>query len=217
MKRRSLVLITLFSGIIGFAAAGYFFTSIRGDVETASSENPSVLVRPYSPIIGRHDAPVTIVEFFDPACEACRAFYPYLKQILSRYPSDVRLVLRYAPLHQGSEEAVRIIEAARLQDKFEQVLTAVLAAQPEWADHKNPDLRIAWSAAASAGLDLDAAKKVWMSPEITSRITQDVADLKTVKISGTPTFYIDGKLLKELGLQQLVNAVDGAVRAKQQP
>ncbi|MFS8328883.1 thioredoxin domain-containing protein, partial [Vreelandella titanicae] len=33
-------------------------------------------MRSHSPILGREDAPVTIVEFFDPACEACRAFYP---------------------------------------------------------------------------------------------------------------------------------------------
>lgn len=52
----------------------------------AASENgaqaDSSLMRSHSPILGQADAPVTIVEFFDPACEACRAFYPLTKRIL---------------------------------------------------------------------------------------------------------------------------------------
>ncbi len=83
------------------------------------------LVRPHSPVIGPVDAPVTLVEFFDPSCEACRAFHPILGQILSRYPEELRLVLRYTPLHEGSDEVVRILEAARRQDRFEEVLDRV--------------------------------------------------------------------------------------------
>ena len=76
------------------------------------------LVRDYSPVIGPDKAQVTIVEFFDPACEACRAYYPYVKQIMAAFPGDVRLVLRYVLFHRGSEEAVTILEAARLQNLF---------------------------------------------------------------------------------------------------
>ena len=37
------------------------------------------LVRTHSPVVGPVEAPVTIVEFFDPACPGCRAYYPYVK------------------------------------------------------------------------------------------------------------------------------------------
>jgi len=60
----------------------------------------------HSPVFGPANAPVTIVEFFDPACETCRAFYPIVKDILAQYPSEVRLVIRYAPLHKGSDVVV---------------------------------------------------------------------------------------------------------------
>ena len=43
------------------------------------------LVRFHSPIFGPANAPVTIVEFFDPACETCRAFYPMVKNLMKQY------------------------------------------------------------------------------------------------------------------------------------
>ena len=73
------------------------------------------LVRFHSPIFGPANAPVTIVEFFDPACETCRAFYPMVKNLMKQYPNDVRLVLRYAPFHQGSDQVVKLLEAAKRQ------------------------------------------------------------------------------------------------------
>ena len=52
------------------------------------------LVRPHSPSLGPANAPVVIVEFFDPECESCRAFNPFTKQILGEYGDQVRLVLK---------------------------------------------------------------------------------------------------------------------------
>lgn len=59
---------------------------------------------------------------FENACEACRASYPVVKQVMARYPRYVRLVIRYTPLDVGSEEAVRIHETARLQGVYVPVL-----------------------------------------------------------------------------------------------
>lgn len=74
---------------------------------------------------------MTIVEFFDPACEACRAFHPIVKQILTQYPDDVRVVMRYTPFHgEGSELAIKVLEAARLQDVFVPVLEALAKISP---------------------------------------------------------------------------------------
>jgi alkylhydroperoxidase family enzyme len=101
---------------------------------------------------------VTIVEFFDPACEACRSFHPNVKKILAQNPDDVRLVLRYAAFQDGSDEAVRNLGAARLQNRFEPVLEALYEAQPVWANHGKPDLEAAWQAAPAGGLDVAQAR-----------------------------------------------------------
>ena len=76
------------------------------------------LVRMHSPVFGPQAAPVTIVEFFDPACETCRAFYPIVKDLMAQYPNDVRLVIRYAPFHQGSDQVVKLLEASKSQGAY---------------------------------------------------------------------------------------------------
>ena len=83
--------------------------------EQKATEQSDRLVRMHSPVLGPQNAPVTIVEFFDPACETCRAFYPIVKQLMAQYPKDVRLVLRYAPFHQGSDQIIKLLEASKAQ------------------------------------------------------------------------------------------------------
>lgn len=204
MNRRTAVLGIAALGVAGFATLTYLYERVRSSASVADS---SALVRPHSPVIGPGKARVTIVEFFDPSCEACRAFHPIVKNILAQHPNDVRLVLRYAPFHQGSEEAVRILETARLQNVFEPVLEALFAKQPEWADHSGPRLDKAWIAAASAGLNVTKAKEVMLAPHITETLKQDVADGKAVGIRATPTFLVNGKPLPSFGPQQLYETI----------
>lgn len=165
------------------------------------------LVRMHSPVIGPQNAPVTIVEFFDPACESCRAFYPYVKDILARYPADVRLVVRYAPFHEGSDQVVKLLEAARRQGKYVPVLEAVLAAQPAWADHDNPRPALAVEAARQAGLDVQVAMQDAAKPEMQALLDQDVEDLKALGVSATPTFFVNGRTLPSFGPDQLAALV----------
>jgi thiol-disulfide isomerase/thioredoxin len=105
VTRRSLVMIALGIAALVFAAGAYIYDRSAADrwAQSAASAQ-DYLVRPHSPVIGPVNAPVTIVKFFDPSCESCRAFYPFLKQIMAEYPKDVRLVIRYAPFREGSDE-----------------------------------------------------------------------------------------------------------------
>lgn len=157
MNKRLSVIVAALAAIVIFAAATYMYTP-RKVVEAPAPVEETSLVRKHSPVIGKADAPVTIVEFLDPSCEACRAFYPIVKSVLAEYPDDVRLVVRYAAFHQGSDEAVRIIEASRHQDKFEQVLAALFENQDRWAAHELLQLKQAWEVARTAGIELMQAR-----------------------------------------------------------
>lgn len=209
MSRRTIVIATALLAVCAFGIAGYIYSrsSTDGQVVSAISEGETNLVRPLSPIMGPAEARVTIVEFFDPACESCRAFYPVVKQILKEHPKEARLVLRYATFHDGSEEAARILEAARMQGVFQPVLEALLEAQPVWASHGQPNIAKAWEAAKAAGLDETRARREMSLPSVNAILIQDAADGKALRVKGTPTFFVNGKSLPSFGQRQLEDLV----------
>lgn len=213
MNRRLIVLATATIAIAAIAMAAIFYPQFAAPQRPAPAPvaEASNLVRFNSPVIGPQNAPVTIVEWLDPSCEACRAFYPIVKQIMDRYPGKVRLVVRYAPLHEGSDQAVRIVEAARKQNLFVPVLEALLAAQPSWAAHGAPNLELAWQAAAGAGLDLARARTDAQGDDVTAVLNQEMADLDSLGIAQTPTFHVNGQELTDFGPQQLADLVASEV------
>lgn len=203
-NRKWLVLATL--AVIGVAfAVGAFVYQARSDrvVAKAAQGNSDALVRPHSPVFGSPTARVTIVEFFDPSCEACRAFYPVVKSIVNASFGQVRLVVRYAPLHQGSDTAVQILEAARVQGKYWQALEKALAAQPQWAAHHNPQPAMIWELIGDLGLDMAKARADAESPAVRQLLMQDVADMKALKVDRTPGFFVNGTPLRDFGDAQL--------------
>ncbi|GGK54433.1 DsbA family protein [Amphritea balenae] len=214
MTRPKIILSITFIAAIVFAAAAYFWTQQRAESVNAQAHENSLLERPYSPSFGPDNAKVTIVEFFDPACEACRAFYPFVKRIMAENPDDIRVVLRYTTFHEGSDVVVRILEAARLQKLFKPVLEAVLIKQPVWADHGNPNLSLVWDAVEAAGLNVEQAKKDMQSSAITKVLQQDTADVKAVGVEKTPTFFVNGKALPSFGAKQLKALVDSELAAQ---
>lgn len=206
MNRRTFVASTAAAAVLAFGGGAVWYRGSRPDTAPLSVEGDQ-LVRPHSPVIGPVDAPVTLVEFFDPSCEACRAFHPILEQIMSQHPADLRLVLRYTPLHEGSDEAVRILEAARRQERFEAVLDALFERQSEWAIHGAPDIAKAWEIAGTADFDLIRARRDAVLPDVTAVLQRDVADLKAVGIERTPTFFVNGKEPAQFGPQPLYEAI----------
>ncbi len=220
MNRRNLVLGTIAAGAVVFAGGAYVVNQrnkeadrLLAEAQAAIAAKNELLVRPHSPVLGNKDAPVTIVEFFDPSCEACRAFHPIVKSILDQHGDKVRVVLRYAALHPGSDEAVRILETARIQGVFEPVMNAMLEAQPQWAAHDGPNLDVAWQVAGSAGLDIEKAKIDRMQPGIVAVLSKDADDVKTVGIQQTPTFFVNGKPLTNFGPEELKALVQSEVDA----
>jgi len=178
MNRRTLVIGTAAIAALLFVVG--WFTVDRSASPVLKNDAPtgSALIRFHSPVIGPQDAPVTIVEFFDPACEACRAMHPVL------------------------------------QNLFEPVLEALLAAQPQWADHSGARLDIAWAAAADAGLDVDKARAAMDSSAIDNVLAQDALDVETVGVRQTPTFFVDGRPLLDYGAEQLIEMVRLQVEAR---
>ncbi len=199
--------------LLGIVLIAFLFGMYNYQRRVQSSQEQKVtlqkglLVRMHSPVFGPTNAPVTIVEFFDPACETCRAFYPVVKDLLRKYPNDVRLVLRYAPFHPGSDQVAKLLEAAKRQDKYWPVLEMVLAEQPNWADHGTPNLELAYKAAEKAGLNLKQALVDAATLAVDAVLKQDIEDLTSFEVTKTPTFFVNGRGLPSFGPDQLATLV----------
>lgn len=172
------------------------------------------MVRPHSPLLGSADAPVVIVEFFDPACETCAAFYPIVKQIRAGNPDNIAIALRYAPFHKGSANVVAALEAARKQDKYWQALEALLKTQSDWAANHEARLDRIWPHLKKAGLDVARLQADMADPAIANAINLDLADAQAFRVSKTPDFFVNGKPLPSFGQDPLKALVASELAAK---
>lgn len=183
-----------------------------------TAEQAARLVRPQSLIVGPPNAPVTLVEFLDPACGGCRAFAPVVQQILFTHPEDVRLVVRFAAFHKGSDEAIRLLEAARRQGKFDEILSALFDHQDEWASHQGPNIDAAWKFAADAGLDVARARRDARSPAVDELLRIEEEDILALQIERTPTFFVNGRQPATFGPGPLMELVAAEIaKAKAAP
>lgn len=216
MNRRTLlVTLTGLAVVLAFVAAVSLYQRYeRQQAAELAAAQFEIMVRPHSPVVGPADAPVVIVEFFDPACEACRAFHPFVKQILAAHPDAARLVIRYTPFHgELSLESVRILEAAREQGLFEPVMDALLDAQPVWASHGRPAPELAWEFARAAGLNVELARAYVATGAADELLIQDIADVQAVGVQGTPTFFVNGRPLLVHSPQALYDLVRDEVES----
>lgn len=194
--------------LIFIGATLYHTAEQEAENAQLAEANQAALLRMHSPTLGKPDAKVTIVEFLDPACETCAAFYPLVKEMMAAHPDQIRLVLRYAPFHNGSDRVVAVLEAARRQGKFWPALEALLATQAQWAPHHTPQVGLVWKHLEPLGLDMEHLAMDATDPAIAQVIAQDVADARTLGVAKTPEFFVNGRPLPSFGYDQLKKLVD---------
>jgi protein-disulfide isomerase len=134
---------------------------------------------------------VTIVEWSDFQCPFCAGVLPTLKQIEDTYKDDVRIVWRNEPLpfHPNALPAAKAAMAAARQGKFWQMHDLMFAHQPDLSEAKYEE----W--AKQLKLNVARWKKDKESPKIATAIEQDQSYGQKVGADGTPTFFINGKII----------------------
>jgi protein-disulfide isomerase len=193
--------------------ADWYRTEEQVQVERNAAEQPAErLVRPHSPTLGPATAPVTLVEFLDPECEACRAMHPIVKRVLQEFEGRVRLVVRYATFHRNSRYAAGLLEAAREQNKYWELMDVFFARQPEWASHGAPKPELLMDYVRASGLDARRLSADVGQGEIERRIRQDMEDVAALGVRQTPTFFVNGRPLPQIGYEPLRGAIADALR-----
>ncbi|MBI5668488.1 MAG: DsbA family protein [Chloroflexi bacterium] len=175
---------------------------------TAVSVDDTRLIRSDSPTLGSATAPVTIVEFLDPECESCRAAFPFVKQLLEEYDERVRLVVRYFPLHNNSVLAATVTEAAGAQGMYWEMQEMLFARQPEWGEQRTPQIDLFMSYATELGLNIEQFTADLQNPDYLARIERDQADGEALGVTGTPTFFINGRLVEELSADAIIAMIE---------
>ena len=212
MKKKNIV---IFSGIFLlflFVGAVYLYKSHQvKNLDFMARENASLFVRDYSPTLGDERAKVYLVKFSDPACETCSAFHPFVKKLMKDNPGKIKLIIRYATFHDGSDYMVKILEAARKQGKFWETLELMYNTQDYWASHHDPKPHVIWKFLYETELDLEKVRKDMNAPEIEKVITQDLADAEALNVMKTPGFFVNGKPLTRFGYRQLQQLVESQI------
>jgi protein-disulfide isomerase len=223
MSRKALLWTSVTLILAAFVLGALVYYSKPGEGEASRPErapagdrpvvrDPSTLVRFHSPSFGDAGAKVHIVEFFDPACETCRDFYPFVKGLMDRNPGRIRLSLRYTPFHPGSDQVVRILEGARRQGKYREALEALLGGQRQWAINHVARPELAWEVVQRAGLEMARLKADMQTPDIDKVLQQDMQDAVALNVTKTPEFFVNGKPLPRFGFDELQALVDDALR-----
>jgi protein-disulfide isomerase len=164
---------------------------------STSSQSPAALPGATRPNV-KVSSPVVIEEYGDYQCPPCGQLYPELKQIEAEYRDQVRLVFHHFPLaklHKNAMAAARAAEAARNQNKFWEMHDRLYVNQKAWAEVEDP-LPTFLSYARDLKLDVGRFQSDLSSNEVDQRILADMQKGAAAGVTGTPTVFLDGNLLR---------------------
>jgi len=212
MNKKTLFIGTAFMLVLAFAAAVTLFQNQQPTKNTAlTTQQMSALERGNAPIKGPRYAKVTIVEFFDPACKTCANFHSYMNDLVKKYPGKVKVLMRYAPLHQGSDQVVKLLEAAHLQGQFWPALELLFANQNAWTSNHVSQPDQAQSILAQLPLKPEQFIADFNSKDVENAVTKDIKDGQTLNVRATPEFFVNGKPMPSFGYEQLNQLVEQAI------
>lgn len=210
MQNKKLVLLSTIIILAIFFVGIYIYQNKESEKYiNLSKEQSTLFQRDYSFVVGNKDAKVQLVEFFDPACETCALFHPHVKEILKNNDGKIKLVLRYAPFHENSDYAVMILEAAKEQGLFLDVLDFMFDTQDYWVKHHKVNIKDLWDILPNVkGLDMQKIKEFIDTKKADSIIKQDLEDAKALGANKTPSYFVNGKPLQEFGLENLKKLIN---------
>ncbi len=161
---------------------------------------------------GPENAPVTLVEFSDFQCPACRGFNPILDQLLTRYPNEVRVAFLQFPLrsiHPHAQGAAEAALCARDAGKFWELHDEM------FADQRNLGIAGLKAAARKVGIDGEVFDACLDGNEYAPMVQADFSRAARAGVSGTPAVFVNGREVspgRVPSFEALANLVEDELR-----
>ena len=175
------------------------------------------------PSRGPADAPVVLTEWGDFECPYCVRVQKIVSGLL-KSRSDVRVVFKHLPLsfHKAAMPAALAAEAASEQGLFWEMHDALFAMGKGLKDGVpakiDPDSGpVAFEEQAEAiGLDMDLYRADYRSEKVFERVRSDAEEARRIGVTGTPSFFLDGRRVEERMAGPVVDLLVAKAKAEQQ-
>lgn len=165
---------------------------------------------------GNPEAEVTLVEYLDFQCPACRAYHPLVKQLVDEYGDRVQFVARHFPIiniHPNAMASGRAAEAAGRQGKFWEMHDKLFELQEEWASVRNPEEHFV-RYAEELGLDKERFENDYDDGALADKIEDSRLTAASIGVTGTPTFFLNGQRMQNPGsYEQFKQLIEEALAA----
>jgi len=183
------------------AAALVVLASVSSVLAVRGRQKPYAPEAPAYRQQGEASAPVIVVEYSDFQCPACRFAMTPVKELLSLYGKDLRLIFKHYPLvqHPLARAAAEAAECAGRQGRFWEFHDKLYGQQAEWT--KDQDASRLSVYAKDLGLDTAAFAACLKDPAAAALVEADRKEGDDRWVLSTPTFFINGK--RFAGSQQL--------------
>jgi protein-disulfide isomerase len=212
MKNIPLLIGTLVGTVLLVIGLAFFFSGS----DTPKVVDQQILVGNSKNIKGPENAKVTVVEFSDLQCPACKASQPLVQQLLSKHGSEIRFVYRHFPLteiHKNALQAGWAAESAASFGKFWEFHDMLFSAQEEWAELPADQAKQKFIEYAEK-LQID---KIEFDKRIDSsashqQVTDDTSDGTKAGVDATPTFFVNGQKTAAPQLLSTVESMLGSTK-----
>jgi len=160
--------------------------------ETALKTDESILLENAKLVKENGDVSVTVVNFSDVECPACKQAHELISDLMEM--EGVRYVFRHYPLsiHKHSLITASAVESARQMGKGFEMLSLLFEKQDDWSGKAGIEEKLI-EYATSLGLDETEFAERRKSSEVAKVVQQDMALGDSLKLSGTPTIYVNGE------------------------
>jgi protein-disulfide isomerase len=187
--------------VLAFAVGMYLYNSSSPtNTSNNNSNRPARKAEPGanpSHYRNNSDMKVVVEEFGDFQCPRCAVIYGEVKKIENEFGDKITVIFRQMPLtsiHKFAYDAARASEAAGFQGKFWEMHDILYEKQKDWS--VLPDARVEFvKYAQQLGLDVGRFQSDMTSQMVNSRVALDVRRGESMGVTGTPTIFVNGKMV----------------------